>query len=93
MTIGLLQIEFTIPGSRSLKEKRRGMESLKTLLRNRFNCSVAETGYKDKWARSKLTICVVSDESAHVSSQLDTIVRFASNHHAVQMIDYHIEML
>ena len=93
MIIGLLQIEFIIPGSRSLKEKRRGMESLKTLLRNRFNCSVAETGYKDKWARSTLAVCVVSDKSAHVSAQLDTIVRFASNQHAVQLIDYHIQML
>ncbi len=93
MIIGLLQIEFIIPGSRSLKEKRRGMESLKTLLRNRFNCSVAETGYKDKWARSTLAVCVVSDESAHVSAQLDKIVRFASKHHAVHMVEYHIEKL
>lgn len=30
MTIGLLHMQFLIPGARSLKDKRRGMNSLKT---------------------------------------------------------------
>lgn len=93
MTIGLLHMEFSIPGSRSLKDKRRAMSSLKGRLRSRYNCSVAEVGFKDKWARSKLAICVVSDNSAHVHSQLNEIVRFSSMHHAAEMIDYHIETM
>ena len=93
MTIGLLQIECTIPGSRSLKDKRRAIKSLKTLLRNRFNCSVAEIDYKDMWARSRLAVCVVSDETGHVSAQLNEIVRFAYQHHAVLVEDYDIEMM
>ena len=93
MTIGLLQINFTIPGARSLKDKRRAMKSLKTLLRNRYNCSVAEVDYKEQWGRSKLAVCVISDDSRHVNSQLDKIVRFASNHHGALMTSYDIEML
>lgn len=93
MTIGLLQMEFLIPGSRSLKDKRRAMKSLKTLLRNRYNCSVAEIGFKDSWGRSRLAACVVSDDSAHVHSQLTEIARFASNHHAAELTDYHIETM
>lgn len=93
MTIGLLQIEFLIPGARSLKDKRRAMKSLKTLLRNRYNCSVAETDFKEKWGRSRLAICVVSDDSGHVSAQLNEIARFSANHHAAEMVDYQIEML
>ncbi len=69
------------------------MNSLKTRLRNRYNCSVAEIGFKDKWARAKLAVCVVSDESAHVHSQLSEIVRFASMHHAAELTDYHIETM
>ena len=88
-----MHMEFTIPGSRSLKDKRRAMNSLKTLLRNRYNCSVAEVDYKDKWGRSKLAVCVVSDESGHVSSQLNEIARFSSNHHAAFLTDYHMELL
>lgn len=91
MTIGLLHIDFLVPGARSLKDKRRAMSSLKTLLRNRFNCSVAETDFEEKWSRSRLAICVVSNTSSHVSEQLNEIVRFASNHHAAQVTDYQIE--
>ncbi len=93
MTVGLLYMEFTIPGSRSLKDKRRAMNSIKTRLCNRYNCSVAEVGFKDKWGRSKLAVCAVSDDSGHVSSQLNEIARFASNHHAAFLVDYHMEML
>ena len=67
------------------------MSSLKTRLRNRYNCSVAETDHKDRWARSKLAICVVSDESGHVSSQLNEIIRFASQDKATEIDDYYIE--
>ena len=93
MTIGLLHMEILIPGARSLKDKRRGMNSLKTRLRNRFNCSVSEIGFKDKWGRSRLAVCVVSDESAHVDEQLQEIIRFSSIHHIVQLDNYSIEHL
>jgi uncharacterized protein YlxP (DUF503 family) len=93
VTIGLLQMDFLVPGSRSLKDKRRAMNSLKERLRNRYNCSVAEIGFEDKWARSHLAVCVVSGESAHVHTQLNEIVRFASNHHAAELTHHSIETL
>jgi uncharacterized protein len=93
VTIGLLQIDFLIPGSRSLKEKRRAMNSLKQRLRNRYNCSVAETDFKDMWNKSHLAICVVSDVAAHVDSQLNEIVRYASQDRSVQIMQYETEML
>ncbi len=93
MTIGLLQIDLVIPGSRSLKQKRRALNSLKQVLRNKFNCSVAEIGYKDNWSRTQLAVCVVSDESRHANSQLSEIVRFASSNGRAEMVDHTIEML
>ncbi len=93
VTIGLLQMEFTIPGSRSLKDKRRAMGSLKTQLRNRFNCSVAEVDFKDKWGRSRLAVCVVSDDAAHANTQLNKVVNFASNHRLAFLENVHIEMM
>jgi len=91
VTIGLLHMDFIIPGSRSLKDKRRAMNSLKERLRNRLNCSVAEIGFEDKWARSRLAVCVVSGESSHVHSQLNEIVRFSANHHTAELTDHSIE--
>ena len=93
MTIGLLQIDFLIPGARSLKEKRRVMNSLKKRLRNRYNCSVAETDYQNHWERARLAICVVSGDSRHANTQLNEIVRFASNDSGAAVTDYGIEMM
>lgn len=93
MTIGLLQLDLLVPGSHSLKEKRRVLKSLKDQLHNRYNCSVAEVDYKDLWARARLAVCVVSDDSRHVDSQLNEIVRFASTRPGAELADYRIEMM
>lgn len=93
MTIGVLHIDFLIPGARSLKDKRRVLKSLKDRMRNRFNCSVAETEFQDLWGRARLTVCVVSGESRHANTQLNEIARFASSKAGAEMLDYRIEML
>ena len=93
MTIGVLQMDFLIPGARSLKDKRRVIKSLKQLMRNRYNCSVAETEFLEHWGRARLAVCVVSNESRHANEQLNEIARFASTKNGAEMLDYRIEML
>lgn len=93
LTIGLLQIDLLIPGSRSLKDKRRVIKSLKDLMRNKFNCSVAEVEYKELWGRARLAVCVVSDDSRHVDSQLSEIAKFASTRPGAELVDYSIELM
>jgi len=91
VVVGLMHLDCAVPGSRSLKEKRRAVGSLKSRLRARFNCSVAEVDLKDQWSRARLAVTVVSDDAAHVDEQLDEIARFASMHHLVELIDQHRE--
>ena len=93
VTIGVLQMDFLVPGARSLKDKRRVVSSLKKLLHNRYNCSVAETEFKDRWGRARLTACVVGDDSRFVNTQLNEIARFAGSKGEAELIDYGIEML
>lgn len=93
MTVGLVQMEFQIPGARSLKDKRRVMKSVKERLRSRFNCSVAEVGLQEKWGRSLVAACVVSGDAAHANEQIDAIVRFAGNHHEAELIHTIVEMM
>lgn len=93
MTIGLLQLKLRISASRSLKDRRRALKSLKERIRNRFNCSVAEVGEKNNWQHARLAICVVSDDSHHANSQLDEIARFASKNRDAEITDYSIELL
>ena len=93
MTIGVLHLEFLIPGARSLKDKRRVMKSLKQVMRNRFNCSVAEVEFQDLWQRARLAVCVVSSQNRHANEQLNEIARFASNKAGAELLNYRIEML
>lgn len=88
-----MYLDLLIHGSHSLKDKRRVLKSLKDRLRNRFNCSVAETDHHDLWARARLAVCVVSGESRHANEQVNEIAKFAASHHGAELIDYHIEML
>jgi len=93
VTIGVLQLDLRIPGARSLKDKRRVLTSLKQMLRNRFNCSVAEVACQDVWGRARLAVCVVSGESRHANEQLNKIASFAANKGGAELLDYQIEML
>lgn len=86
-------MDFIIYGSRSLKDKRRVLKSLKDQMRSRFNCSVSETDYHDLWQRARLTACVVSNESRHANTQLNEIAQFASGKIGAELVDYRIEML
>lgn len=92
MPIGVLHLDLLVPGARSLKDKRV-IKGLKEQLRNRFNCSVAETDHLELWARARITVCVVSNETRHANTQLNEIARFSANRRGAELLDYQIEML
>lgn len=91
--IGLLQMDFLVYDAQSLKAKRRVIKGLKDRLRNKFNCSIAETDFMDMWNRAQLCVCVVSNERRHANTQLNEIVKAAESVDGAEMTDYRIEML
>ena len=93
MTIGVLQMDFMVPGAASLKDKRRVLKSIIARMRGKFNCAVAETDHNDLWQRARLTACVVSNESRHANTMLNEIAAYASNDANALLINYEIEML
>ena len=93
MTIGLLEMDFLVPGARSLKEKRSIVKGMKDRLRARFNCSVAEVAFQDVWTRFRLAVCVVSGDGRFANTQLNEIARFAAACRGAELADYRIEML
>lgn len=54
--LGLLTVELHFENSQSLKDRRRIMNSLKERVRQRFNVSVAEADFGEKWQRGGLII-------------------------------------
>lgn len=92
MTIGLLEMDFPVPGARSLKEKRSVVKGLKDKLRARFNCSVAGVAFQDVWTRFRLAVCVVGGGGRFANTQLNEIVNYAFPHRGAVLADYRIEM-
>lgn len=62
MIVGTLEIEIFIPWSKSLKDKRSVIRSLQDRIKARFNVSIAEIDYQDKWQRSLIGISLVNSK-------------------------------
>ncbi len=88
MHIGVLVIEMLIYSSNSLKEKRYVLRSVKDRLKNKFNVSVAEIGYQEKWQRSQLGIVTVSNQHSHVENTLQQIFQFLDRIDTFEIVSY-----
>ena len=73
MTIGMLHMDFLVPGSRSLKDKRRELAGIKDRIRQRHNVAVAELDFQDVWQRSRIGIVTLSGQPALVEQVLSKI--------------------
>jgi len=72
--ISVLELEFFIPHSHSLKEKRSVIRKVKDRIKLRYNASVAEVGMHDLWQRSLLVVCMVSNSKQLLSETVDKIL-------------------
>ena len=89
MVVGVRVWELEIVGSRSLKDKRRILKSLKDRIRNRHNVSVAETAHQDLWQRAEIAVAVVSGDRAHAESLLDRLEPLVAGAHGARISDSH----
>ncbi len=65
--IAYVEFECFLNDSQSLKDKRAILQKIITRLRQRFNVSVAELDFQDKWQRTKIGI--VSIASSKTSAE------------------------
>jgi len=93
MTVGVLQIELSIPDAMSLKDKRRVILSLKDRIAHGHNVSIAEVGALDEHRRSIIGIAMVSNDKCYVEGGLSKLVDFVRMVPQVSLIDYQIEFL
>ncbi len=92
MHIGVCTLHLRIPESRSLKEKRRAIKSIKDKIRNKFNVSIAEIDRMDEWQWATLGVACVSNDARFTNSILSNIVDFINRTHTVELVDYEIEI-
>ena len=93
MVIGLVTLDFHIPGARSLKDKRQALRSLETRLRGHFNVAVAEVEHQDLWQRARLAVVSVNTEAGHLDATLQAVIGEAERAREMQLLDAHTELL
>jgi len=73
MYVVLISFEVLVEGSSSLKMKRSVINRIKDRIRSRFNASIAEIGYLDKWQRAAMGVTMVSNEKKKLQKDVDAI--------------------
>ena len=92
-SISLLTIELMIPWARSLKDKRSAVRGLKDRLRARFNASVAEVAYQDKWQRAVIAVCIIGSDKRQLESNMSKIRQLCEEAQDIQIADMHQQWL
>jgi uncharacterized protein YlxP (DUF503 family) len=93
MFVGVLQASFLIRGSRSLKDRRRVVRSIKDRVRHRFNASIAEVGELDLRQRVTLGVAIVGNEHHFVEQSLDEVLRLFRGARDAELIDHQVDIL
>ena len=91
--VGLLTVDLQIPGSRSLKNKRKVVSSITSKLRHRFNVAVAEVDFQDKWQRCRVGVSAVSNDARHADSQFRKVLDAIEGMGLAVILDFEIEIL
>jgi uncharacterized protein len=89
--VAVVQLELHIPTSRSLKEKRAVLRPIVEGLRHRFQISVAEVDYQDKWQRALIGMAVVSDSYSHALDVVDNVERWVWSKPEVEVTRFETE--
>ena len=89
--IGTLQVRFILRQSRSLKDKRQVVQSIKDKLRGSFNVSVAEVDFMDDRQQAVLGIAMVSNDPAHLQGALQQILAALRSHPVAELAEHELQ--
>lgn len=85
---GVARLELHIPLSRSLKDRRAVLSSLKGRIVERSRVAVIDCGSQDFWQRGALGLCLVAREESQVRALLSSILRLAEDDDRVVVLSY-----
>jgi len=92
MIVGSLRVRLLVRESRSLKDKRQVVRSIKDRLRNEFNVSVAEVEAEDNRQLAVLGLAMVGNEASHVKTVFEQIVAALRVHPIAEFLDHEVEV-
>jgi len=76
MVTGTLKLRISVPGCRSLKEKRSVRQRITSRIRNSFKVAVAEVDTQDDWQTLTLGVATLGPDKTPVESTLRKIADF-----------------
>ena len=92
MTVGTMRVKLMIRDALSLKDKRRVVKSLKDVVRNRHNVSVAEVEALDNRQQAVLGFAMVGNDAKYIDGALAKVVDLIRAHPVAELIDYEVEI-
>ena len=93
MKVGVIKAHLQVPGSRSLKEKRHAIRSLKDQLQSRFRVSVAEVDDQDLHQSAVLGVSFVASDGKNAQSRLQNLVNFIEDYRNAVVVAIDKEIL
>ncbi len=91
--VGLLHLKLHIAQAQSLKDKRRVVKGFKDRLAHVHNVSVAEVDRLDDRRQAVLAVAMVANDRRYVEGALSQVVRAASTHRDMILMDQELEWL
>lgn len=88
MVVGIVRIELHLPASRSLKDKRQVVRSLKDRIRERAQAAVAEVDHQDLWQRAALGVAVVAGDGGQARERLQLVRGLVEQAFEAQLTDW-----
>lgn len=93
MVVGGLRVRLRIRESRSLKDKRQVVQSIKERLRQQFLVSASEVDALDSWQLAVLGFALAGNDRTAIRVTLDQIVAALRVHPKAEMIDHDIQFM
>jgi len=93
MVVGRAMMDIRLFGARSLKDKRRVVESLLVRLRQRYGISCAEVGENDTWGRALIGLACVASEGWHAEEVLRKALLFVENNIDGEVLHFELDII
>lgn len=83
--VTVIKLDFRLPHTRSLKEKRSVVRSFMEKARNRFFLCVMESGRNDSFSEASLTLAGLSRNGEEARRSMRAAVEFLEDNYPVQV--------
>ncbi|MEJ2537298.1 MAG: DUF503 domain-containing protein [Calditrichia bacterium] len=93
LIIGLLTVDLFLPSSGSLKEKRMVIKAIKDKIRHKFNVSIAEVDFLDKWQRARLAVVQVGNSYSFIEKNMTAIFTLIEANGICEIVEHNLEYM